>query len=291
MATTETYTPETLDEVAALLLAADEQPRPLARGTSLITQAKGELAPIIVELTRVPELNRLEYEERDGLFIGAALPLGAALDFSPVRDAYGILADGARLARPGKVWERATLAESLGCEPPAADLLLPLVCLGAMVAIFGPHGWSEIAIEALCARGEGARLQSGEFIVGIRLPPASPRSGGSYRRSTSEGGQENAMGVGAFLLMQEDLDTCCGARITMWLAPQLSLRALDAERFLRAKRLDDDVVQQAGDLVAEAARPHFGQPESAQELWQGLQGLARQAIQRAYERARVYMGT
>jgi len=64
MAETETYTPETLDEVGALLLAADGQPRPLARGTSLIARSQGEPAPIVVALTHVPELNRLDYRAR-----------------------------------------------------------------------------------------------------------------------------------------------------------------------------------------------------------------------------------
>ena len=291
MAKTETYTPETLDEVAALLLAADGQPRPLAQGSSLVAQAKGELAPIVVELTRVPELNRLEYEERGGLFIGAALPLGGAMEFPPVRDAYSILADGAHQAGPGDVWTRATLAELLGNEPPMADLLVPLICLGATVTIFGPHGWSEMAIEALCARGNGAGLQSGEFIVDIRLPAPSPRSGGAYFRSTPQGGRMNPMGVGVFLLMQDDLNTCCGSRLTLWLAPKNPLRALDAERFLRAKRLGEAAIQHAGELVAEASRSLLGQSECAEEHWQGLRRLACQAIQGAFERAQTYVGT
>ena len=291
MAETETYTPETLDEVAALLLAADGRPRPLAQGSSLITQVKGREAPLVVELARVPELNRLEYEERDGLFIGAALPLGGVLEFPPLRDAYGILADGACSSGPGNVCLRTTLAELLGNTPPSADLLLPLICLGASVAIFGPHGWSETSIEALCARGDGTGLQPGEFIVDVRLPAPFARSGGAYRRSTPRLGQANAMGVGAFLLMQEDLETCCGARLTMWLEPNIPFRALDVERFLRAKHLADEVMRQAGHLLAEASGSLLAQSESAQELWQELQGLACQTIQKAFERAQAYAGT
>ncbi len=291
MAATETFTPETLDEVAALLLAADERRRPLARGASLIMQAKDELVPIIVELAHVPELNRLEYDERDGLFIGAALSLGAALDFPPVQRAYGILADGVLLSAQRNVWAGATLAEMLGSEPPPADLLLPLVCLGATVTIFGPHGWSEIAIEALNTRGDGARLHLGEFIVGIRLPAPSPRSGGAYRRSTRPKDQGSAVGVAAFLLVQDDLTTCCGARIAMWLPPKISLRALDAERFLRAKRLGEEELRRTGDLVADASGPHLVQPGREREVKQELQELACQAIQEAFERARGFAGS
>ena len=283
MAENETYTPETLDEVAALLLAADGQPRPLARGTCLIARSQGGPEPIIVALTRVPELNRLEYEERDGLFIGAALPLGCALEFPPVRDAYTILTDGGRLAGPDGVWAQATLAELLGNEPAAVDLVIPLICLGASVAVFGPHGWSEMAVEALCVGRKGAGLQPGEFIVDVRLPARSPRSGGAYVRSDSQG---DAMGVGAFLLMQDDLDACCGARLTVWLEPGAVFRALDAERFLREKRLDDDVVRRVGELVAEAGDSLPDQSDRAEERRRTLREIACQAIHRALARAR-----
>jgi CO/xanthine dehydrogenase FAD-binding subunit len=291
MTKSETYTPETLDEVAALLLAADGQPRPLARGTSLVARVQGETAPIVIELTRVPEMNRLDYEERDGLFIGAALPLGGALGFPPVRDAYGILADGARQAGPSEVWGQATLAELLGSEPPLANLFLPLICLGASVAVFGPHGWSEMAVEALCTGKEGAGLQPGEFIVDVRLPARLPRSGGAYLRSAPQGDPGNAMGVGAFLLLQEDLDTCCGARLAVWAASDSPLRALEGERFLRGKRLGDEAERRAGELVAEALGSLPGQPDRMKERLHGLRELACQAIHDALGRARTCAGT
>ncbi|HEX7549441.1 MAG TPA: FAD binding domain-containing protein, partial [Candidatus Methylomirabilis sp.] len=257
------------------------------RGTSLIARSQGEPAPIEIALTRVPELNRLDYEERDGLLIGAALPLGGVLEFPPVRDAYAILADGGRPAGPGEAWARATFAELLGNGPPAADLVVPLICLGASVAVFGPHGWSEMAVEALCVKREGAGLQPGEFIVDVRLPARSPRSGGAYVRSDPQG---DAMGVGAFLLMQDDLDTCCGARLTVWLAPGTAFRALDAERFLRGKRFDDDLVRRAGELIAEAGGPLPDQSDRVEERLHGLREIACQAIHGALDRARSHPG-
>ena len=269
-----------------MLLAADGQPRPLARGTSLIARSQGEPAPIVVVLTHVPELNRLDYEERDGLLIGAALPLGGVLEFPPVRDAYAILADGGRLAGPGEVWARATLAELLGNGPPP-DLAVPLICLGASVAVFGPHGWSEMAVEALCVKMEGAGLQPGEFIVDVRLPARSPRSGGAYVRSDPQG---DAMGVGAFLLMQDDLDTCCGARLAVWLAPGTIFRALDAERFLRGKRFDDGVLRRTGELIAEAGGLLPDQSDRMEERLHGLREIACQALHGALDRARSHPG-
>ena len=60
----ETYTPETLDEVAALLLAAEQQPRPRVCGATLLVHAEGAAgpAPILVDLARTHNAPRFRRE-------------------------------------------------------------------------------------------------------------------------------------------------------------------------------------------------------------------------------------
>jgi carbon-monoxide dehydrogenase medium subunit len=287
MDNTETYVPESLDEVAALLLAAEGQPHPVVTGAVLLTQVHGAAGPtrIIVDLARVPEMNRLEYDERNGLLIGAAVPLEEPLRFPPLRGPYAILADGMSLAGLHPAGARATLGERLSTQEPDADLALPLICLGASVAIFGPHGWSEMSVEALCARKRRAALLPGEFIVDARLPACPRLSGGAYVQSVPGRSSEDALGAGVFLVMQDDVETCCGARLMLWAEGGQPLRALDTERFLHGRRLEERAVGQAGDLAVEAARLP-GQSGSAEDRPKVLRDLACQAIRRALERAR-----
>jgi len=287
MAKAETYTPETLDEVAALLLAADAQAHPVVTQTTLLTQAMGPAGPtsIIVDLRRVPEMNRLEYDERNGLLVGAAVPLSEPLRFPPVQHAYPILADGVSLADSDEARAGATLGQCLGHAAASADLVLPLICLGASVAVFGPHGWSEMTLEALCARGRGTALQRGEFLVDVRLPAPSARSGGAYARSTPGHAGGDAVGAGAFLVMQDDLETCCGARLAVRAEGPQPLRALDAERFLQGRRLEESAVSMAGDLTAQLCRPST-LSRSTDERSDTLRDVACRAIRRALERAR-----
>jgi|WetSurMetagenome_2_1015567.scaffolds.fasta_scaffold45541_4 CO/xanthine dehydrogenase FAD-binding subunit len=287
MRQTETYSPETLDEVAALLLAADGQPRPRVRGATLCAQTEdgGGSASILVDLARVPEMNRLEYDERSGLVVGTAVLATEPLGFPPIQDAYAILADGLGAIGPDDARPDVTLGELLEGWPPAVDLLLPLICLGASVTIFGPHGWSEMTVEALCAKRLGAAMHHGEFLVGVRLPAPFPRSGGAYLRSRSVGTDGGAAGVGAFLLMEEDRVTCCGARVTVWAGDDAPLRALEAERFLRGKRLSDTETASAGELVpASVGAPPHGSGGAAGRR-DGLATLAGHVIRLAFGRA------
>ena len=283
----ETYTPETLDEVAALLLAADAQAQPAVTRTAFLAAAMGPTGPmpIVIDVRRVPEMNRVEYDERNGLLVGAAVPWSEPLRFSPVRNAYAILADGVPLDDTDAARENVTLGQWLGNPARNADLALPLICLGASVAIFGPHGWSETTLEALCARGRGTALQPGEFLVDVRLPAPSPRAGGAYVRSAPGEIDGDAVSAGAFLVMQDDLETCCGARLVIRADDLQPLRVLDAERFLQGRRLDRAVVDMAGDLsVQRCGRP--ARSRSADDRAGALRHAVCRAIMRAQERAR-----
>jgi CO/xanthine dehydrogenase FAD-binding subunit len=234
-------------------------------------------------------LNRLDYHERTGLLIGAAVPLLESLRFPPLGRAYAILADGIGGGGGGDSRACVTLGECLGAAAPAADLAVPLICLGASVAIFGAHGWSETSVEALCAARRGWTLQPGEFLVDARLPAVSGGSGGAYVRASRDRTPGGPVGAGAFLVMQDDLATCCGARLTLWTGAGPPLRALDAERFLQGRRLDHGVVELAGDLAQEGIPP----PDAARSAGlsrTALRDVTREAIRRAWERSRFDSG-
>ena len=289
MTDAETYVPESLDEVAALLLAADGPDLPVITGTRCLVQASGPAGPtsLIVDMGRVPELNRVEFDERNGLLIGAAVSLAEPLRFPPVQQAYAILADSGSPADPGKAAVGGTIGECLGNQNQAAyaDLALPLICLGASVAIFGPHGWSEMSVEALCARSKGRALQAGEFIVDVRVPAPLVRSGGAFVRAGCAGTPDGNIGVASLLLMQNDLVTCCGARLAVRVDGSQPARVPDAERFLQGRRLDDIAVEEAGGLVAETS--WVPKPASTgADASSVLKAAACQVIRRAWDRSR-----
>ncbi|MBS1117357.1 MAG: dehydrogenase [candidate division NC10 bacterium] len=287
MTDAETYVPESLDELSALLLAADGPGSPLMAGTRFLAQENGRAGPtaIIVEMGRVPELNRVEFDERNGLLIGAAVALAEPLRFPPVQRAYAILADSGGPVEPGRAADGWTIGECLSNAALCADLALPLICLGASVAVFGPHGWSEMSVESLCARPKGRALQPGEFIVDVRLPAAPARSGGACVRAGRAGASDDSVGVAALLLMQDDVETCCGARLAVRCDGAQPVRVPDAERFLQGRRLDDVSVEEAGRVVAQTAwLPHPA--SSVADVSPVLKVAACQAIRLALDRSR-----
>jgi carbon-monoxide dehydrogenase medium subunit len=289
MSDVEHFSPETLEEAAALLMAAGGQSHPLADGTDLIAEVnEGQRRlSMVLDLTRIPELNRLDYDERNGLRIGAAVPFTTILEFPPVRRVYPMLADGSIPDAPGEVPDSATLGGNLGRSTPSAEMAPPLVCLRASAAIFGPHGWSEVAVEELFAGTGRTVLQPREFVVNVRIPAPPPRSNGAYLRDVPrERGESAVAGIGVFLVMEQDLRTCCGARLTICGVAPTPIRALAAERFLSGKRLEDPVLQEAGNLAAGGAGPITDVVGGAGDRLELVKGLTRRAIREALERVR-----
>lgn len=286
----EHFTPETLEEAAALLMAADSQIRPMAQGTTLIARGTGDrqTTSVVLDLKRIPEMNRLDFDERNGLRIGAAVPFTTFLLFPPVRQLYPILADGSLILGPVEMQDRFTLGETLGGPEASPDLTSPLICLRASTAIFGPHGWSEMAVESLFAGGGGATLHPGEFMVDVRLPAPVPRANGAYLPIAQGEATDSAVGgIGAFLVMEEDFTTCCGGRLTLSGLTPKPFRATEAERFLVGKPLEEAVLWQAGELVAQCVA-HLSQPEGrSSDYLEQVKALTRRAILCALDRIRV----
>jgi CO/xanthine dehydrogenase FAD-binding subunit len=85
--------------------------------------------------------------------------------------------------------------------------------------------------------------------------------------------------------MQDDLETCCGARLAVRCDGAQPARAPDVERFLQGRHLDDFSVEAAGGLVAETA--WLPNPASAfAEVSPVLKVAACQAIRLALDRSR-----
>jgi carbon-monoxide dehydrogenase medium subunit len=242
----ERFSPESLDELGALLLAAETRAAARMRGSLLLVEGEAPGRPrMVLDLGRLPELNRIEFDERLGLRVGAAVALQDLPAFPPMH-AYPALLDG--LGSLGGRQETPSLGELLGRAEVAGHLGCPLVCLAASTAVFGPHGWSEMAVEALVARDVATVLQPCEFLVDLRLPPPEPGAVGAYVPA-----REGANGAGAavLLVMEQDRRTCCGSRAAVWHAAQPTARVLEVERFLAGKLLDETVLQEAAILAAD----------------------------------------
>ena len=76
----EYLSPKSLEEALSLLAQYGSKAKVLAGGTDLIPQMKwGEHNPdVLIAINRISELGRMEYDERNGLRLGAACKIAQA---------------------------------------------------------------------------------------------------------------------------------------------------------------------------------------------------------------------
>src|SRR3989442_996162 len=134
---------------ASHMLVDHEEGRLFAGGTALLLAMRQRmLTPShIVYLGGVRGLSRIEYDERNGLRIGALVRHAEIADSAVVNTAYPMLADMAgRVANP-QVRNGGTLAGNLCYGDPATDPPPCLMALNAQVVAVGTDGERTIEID------------------------------------------------------------------------------------------------------------------------------------------------
>lgn len=170
-----------------------------------------------------------------------------------------------------------------------SDVAPALIALDAKIEILNETGRRLVRAMDLYT-GSGLTplaLGRADLVRAVIVPPAPPRSGWGFHKSTVRGGLEFGMAVlAATLELSEDGRTCAGARIAIGAVREKPVRASSAERLLTGARLHDERLAAA---AAESAResnplPHHG--FTKRYLVDNIRVHLRRALAAALERAR-----
>ena len=158
---------------------------PVGGGTDLLLEIQQGHRPgvdTLVDVTRIPELGRLE--ARDGsLVIGASVPVSRVAESPMVREHARAVAEACALIGGPQVRNSATLGGNVAHALPAADGMIALAAMGALVEIASPQGEREEPILSLFrGPGQSALDLSREFITAFRLPLRQSGEGSAFSR-------------------------------------------------------------------------------------------------------------
>jgi len=149
----------------------------------------------------------------------------------------------------------ATIGGNLGNASPSADSAPPLVALNATIEIASAAGTRRMPVER-CLTGPGRTvLTPGEIFTAISVPAPSPRSGNAYARFSPRSAMDIGIAsVAASITLDADR-RCTSCRIVLGAVAPVPLRSGMAEGALEGERLTPALLEQAGELAAQAARP------------------------------------
>ena len=209
-------------------------------GTDLLPQLREgrRSAALLVDVKGVPEANVLDWDDKGGLTIGAAVPcLRICGDPRVARD-YPGLVDGMSLIGGAQIQGRATVGGNLCNASPAADSIPALIVHQATAIILGPDGERTVPVADFCTGPGRNCLRRGEFLLAIAVPPTPPGFGAAYLRFIPRNEMDIAVtGAAVAVRLNAALNAFESARVALGaVAPGAAFRARDRRIPGRAPR-------------------------------------------------------
>jgi carbon-monoxide dehydrogenase medium subunit len=251
-------TPKTLDEAISLYVSHGEQSKYVAGGTDVLVKIKeGKLAPnYLISLKHIIGQDRPFLNHETGeLYIGAFCT-HRSIEQSPlVQHRYPILYDAVKNIGSIQIRNVATIGGNLVNAVPSADGAIPLIALDGRANIYGAKGQRSVELRRFFLGPGQCDLEGGEILTEIVIPPLAPRSGGAYiKHGRREAMELPMLGVGVLLTLAEDMTTCAKARICLGVAAPTPFRALEAEKYLQGKNINEENLAEAGRIAGQESR-------------------------------------
>ena len=287
----EVLLPHSLDEA---LTMKGERPdaTPIAGGTDLMVDLNfGRRRPVaLIDLTRVTELASWR-EENGHVFLGSGLTYATIVREMP---AFKPLVQASRSVGSPQIRNRGPVGGNLGTASPAGDALPVLAAYDADVVLRSrARGERSIPWHAFLTGPKKTALAADELILGVRWPRR--RGSGSF----SKIGTRNAMVIavaGLCLVIDEENGR---VKVALGSVGPTILRATEAEQQIAAAMassgawqdpsitIQDQVVDEFGELVAAAAKPLDDVRGTAAYRRHGCRVLARRALSWALNERRL----
>jgi aerobic carbon-monoxide dehydrogenase medium subunit len=246
--------PTSLHAAIALLDPDDPAVRPIAGGTALMLMMKaGVFRPTrLVSLRNLGDrFSRIAIGPDGHLTIGAMTPLSVVERSPEVARAAPVIPRAMRRLSNIRVRNVATIGGNLAHGDPHMDLPPLLIALGAQVAVSGPNGERNVAVEDLFAGYFETVLAKNELIAALHVPPQG-KSRAAYLKVTT-GSAEDWPALGVAVALMAEGASIKSARIVVSAATEKAVRLKTAEQALTGATADDRTLGRAGDAAAEEA--------------------------------------
>lgn len=278
--------PSSVDEAVKLLAGSSGLAKVLSGGTDLLVQMRaGRVKPaLIVDVKKVPGAIGMR-KEGGAWIIGASTP-GAEVEANKDLTAdWPGLVEALDLIGSTQVQGRCSLAGNLCNASPAADSVPALYAAGAICVVVGPNGKREVPVEQIPTAPGRTSLAAGEFILEIKLPARTPRSGDAYLRFIPRTEMDIAV-VGCGVNVTLDANgVCTAARVSLGAVAPTVLLVDACAKALIGNKLDDATLAKL-DAAAQAACKPINDKRGTIEFRTKVAGvLARRTAAIAFDRA------
>jgi carbon-monoxide dehydrogenase medium subunit len=276
--------PTTLKKAFGLLEKYGDDARVIAGGTSLIIMMRQRLLmpKVVISLARIPKFDKITYNAKDGLRIGA----GARhrdIELAPaVQKHYPLLHETFRKVAQPRIRNMGTVGGNLAAGDPLTDPGASLIALDAEVTLTSSKGQRRLSLDDFFIDYYQTALEPGELLTEIHVPPPQ-RPGWSHIKFTPRSIEDFAT-VGVAITLKANNSTCEDVRLGLNSVGPTIVHAKKAEESLRGKPITDTTLQEMGEVAATECDPTDDNRGSAEYKREMVKVLVRRAAQDALHR-------
>jgi carbon-monoxide dehydrogenase medium subunit len=281
----EYFRPLSIEDGCSLLYKHKTEAKILAGGTDLfVKMKKKEILPrVVISLNGVQKLDRIEWDDREGLKIGPLVTHDALVNHPIVREKFDFLSEACFKIGTRQVRNMGTLVGNLCNASPSSDASAPLLVLETKLKLVHLYGERTIPLQEFFVGPFQTALDPQEIVVEVQIPKPAPSTAGSYQylhKASSVG--ETLVGAAVLLIMDPKNSTCQEARIGLSSVASTPIRAKAAERILKGKRIDEKIIREAAQVASDETQPR-SRPWYRREM---SRVLVERAILQAMEKIR-----
>ncbi len=248
--------PTTIGEACNLLLELGKGAKVMAGATDLIPPMKDKaISPeYLIDLKKIQGLDQLEYDEAEGLKVGALTTL-RTLETSPlVKEKNPAVAHAAKVVASTQIRMKGTMAGNICNASPSCDSAPNLLAQGAKILVQGPNKDRVIKIEDFFLGVKKTSLEPGEIVTGIVIPPLKENEAAAYIKHAVRKAMDLAI-IGVAVKIRVEDGICTDAKIALGAVAATPIRAPKAEAALIGKALTDETIVKASEEAMASCDP------------------------------------
>jgi carbon-monoxide dehydrogenase medium subunit len=252
-------------EALEILSKHGEKARIVAGATDLILEIERGVRKgidILVDITRIPDLDRIVMDEDGVIHIGPLVTHNHCVASKLIVERALPLAQAAWEVGASQIRNRGTVAGNLITASPANDTITPLMALRAKVMLRSVNGYRTVPLDEFYTGVRRTVMRPDEMLVDISFPGLGSNQRGTFIKLGLRRAQAVSVVDAAIVLTftGEGLGQATGrqvekASITLGAVTPIITHARESEAFLCGRTLDEDTIEQAAKLAMRSAQP------------------------------------
>lgn len=253
--------PKSIKETLSMLSRYYGKTKVIAGGTDLLIQIKNKVTnpEYVVDITGIPELESVSYDENEGLRIGTLTTIRTLETSTEIHQRYPVISQAASQLGSVAIRNVATVGGNLCNASPSAEMAQALLALSARAKITGPSGERVVPLEDFFTGVGTTVLKPEELLVEIQVPPPLANTRARYHKHSTRGSIDLAIvNVAVVVTLEPGGKVCKDIRIALGAVAPTPMRARKAEEAMKGEQINEALINRTAQLASDEARPRPG---------------------------------